>query len=239
MSDGRVERHGAVGLAAVQIQRDARGRQVGIEQRDEDVEQNRCASERRVREKEQLALRRNEIKSQYDICATTIHSERFGRPTRPAAHDGGRDIIAFPMRRCVALLCALGLAATVSVGCTSAVTSPSNNVPFSSTDLVVGTGATASVGRALTVNYTGWLYDATQPENKGLVFDTSLGKTPFLFTLGAGQVIGGWERGLLGMQVGGTRRLVIPPSLAYGGTRSNVIPAYTTLVFDIELVGVQ
>src|SRR6476659_820885 len=172
MSDSRVERHGAVGLAAVQIQRDARGRQVGIEQRDEDVQQNRCASERRVREKEQLALRRNEIKSQYDTSATTIHSERFG-PDATAAHDGGRDIIDFPMRRCVALLCALGLAATVSAGCTSAVTSPSNNVPFSSTNLVVGTGATASVGKALTVNYTGWLYDATQPENKGLVFDTS------------------------------------------------------------------
>jgi FKBP-type peptidyl-prolyl cis-trans isomerase len=143
------------------------------------------------------------------------------------------------MRGYVALLCAVGLAATVSIGCTSAVTSPSNNVPFSRTDLVVGTGTTASVGRALTVNYTGWLYDATQPDNKGLVFDTSIGKTPFLFTLGAGQVIAGWERGLLGMQVGGTRRLVIPPSLAYGGTRSNVIPAYATLIFDIELLSVQ
>jgi len=143
------------------------------------------------------------------------------------------------MRGYVALLCAVGLAATVSIGCTSAVTSPSNNVPFSRTDLVVGTGTTASVGRALTVNYTGWLYDATQPDNKGLVFDTSIGKTPFLFTLGAGQVIAGWERGLLGMQVGGTRRLVIPPSLAYGGTRSNVIPAYTTLIFDVELLSVQ
>jgi FKBP-type peptidyl-prolyl cis-trans isomerase FkpA len=143
------------------------------------------------------------------------------------------------MRGYVALLCAAGLAATVSIGCTSAVTSPSNNVPFSRTDLVVGTGTTASVGRALTVNYTGWLYDATQPDNKGLVFDTSIGKTPFLFTLGAGQVIAGWERGLLGMQVGGTRRLVIPPSLAYGGTRSNVIPAYATLIFDVELLSVQ
>jgi FKBP-type peptidyl-prolyl cis-trans isomerase len=136
-------------------------------------------------------------------------------------------------------LCAVGLGATVSIGCTSAVTSPSNNVPFSRTDLVIGTGAPASAGRALTVNYTGWLYDATQPENKGLVFDTSVGKTPFLFTLGAGQVIAGWERGLLGMQVGGSRRLVIPPSLAYGGTRSNIIPAYATLVFDIDLLGVQ
>lgn len=143
------------------------------------------------------------------------------------------------MRRCLAYLCAVGLAAAMSAGCTSAVTSPSNNVPFSRTDLVVGTGASASVGRALTVNYTGWLYDSTQPDNKGLVFDTSRGRTPFLFTLGAGQVIAGWERGLLGMQVGGTRRLVIPPSLAYGGTRSNVIPPYATLVFDIDLISVQ
>ena len=66
-----------MGLAAVQIQRDARGRQVGIEQCDEGVEQNRCASERRVREKEQLALRRNEIKSQYDTSAGTIRTERI------------------------------------------------------------------------------------------------------------------------------------------------------------------
>lgn len=135
-------------------------------------------------------------------------------------------------------LCVLALSGLILAGCSS-TTSPSNNIPFSRTDLVVGTGATAALGNALTVNYTGWLYDSTRPENKGLVFDTSLGKTPFLFTLGGGQVIDGWDRGLVGMQVGGTRRLVIPPSLAYGATRSNTIPPYATLVFDIQLLNVQ
>jgi FKBP-type peptidyl-prolyl cis-trans isomerase FkpA len=143
------------------------------------------------------------------------------------------------MLRPARFLFALVVFSVIATSCGESATSPSNNVPFSRTDLVVGTGATAGVGNALTVNYTGWLYDAARPENKGLVFDTSLGKTPFLFTLGAGQVIQGWERGLLGMQVGGVRRLVIPSSLAYGGTRSNTIPAYATLVFDIQLLSVQ
>lgn len=128
------------------------------------------------------------------------------------------------------------LVSLAAVGCTDAPVSPTVSVPFSQTDVRVGTGTEAVTGGLLTVNYTGWVYDASKAENKGLVFDTSLGKTAFTFTLGAGQVIKGWDQGVVGMKVGGVRRLVIPPSLAYGDQRSGPIPPNSTLVFDIELV---
>ncbi len=122
--------------------------------------------------------------------------------------------------------------------CSGSTTRPSNDVDFSQTDVRVGTGATAAFGSAVTVSYTGWLYDPAKDDHKGLVFDTSLGGAPFAFTVGAGQVIRGWDQGVPGMQVGGIRRLVIPSSLAYGGSRHGSIPPYATLVFDIELLSV-
>lgn len=131
---------------------------------------------------------------------------------------------------------ALVAVSAVAVGCASSPTSPSNSAPFSQTDLRVGTGTVAAVAQTLLVNYTGWFYDGSKPDQKGLPFDSSAGRGVFSFTLGAGQVIDGWDRGVPGMQVGGLRRLVLPPSLAYGATRSGVIPANTTLVFEIELL---
>jgi FKBP-type peptidyl-prolyl cis-trans isomerase FkpA len=131
------------------------------------------------------------------------------------------------------------LLAGFPAACSNSPTSPSNTAPFSQTDLVVGTGTAAATAQTLTVNYTGWFYDGSKPDQKGLIFDTTLGKSPFSFTLGSGEVINGWEQGIPGMQVGGVRRLVIPPSLAYGGTRSGAIPASTTLVFEIELLNAQ
>ena len=98
-------------------------------------------------------------------------------------------------------------------------------------DEVVGTGATAEAGDAVTVNYTGKLADGT-------VFDTSVGKAPFPFTLGVGQVIPGWDEGVVGMKVGGTRILIIPPSLAYGAQAVGPIPANSTLTFEVELLSV-
>ena len=134
---------------------------------------------------------------------------------------------------CLAL--ALGAA-----GCSGdSPTAPTSFAPFSTTDLRVGTGASAVAGNPLTVHYTGWLYDGSKPDAKGLQFETSRGGTPFTFTLGAGQVIAGWEQGILGMNAGGLRRLVLPPSLAYGSSRNGIIPPNATLVFEVELVEVQ
>jgi FKBP-type peptidyl-prolyl cis-trans isomerase FkpA len=127
-----------------------------------------------------------------------------------------------------------------AAGCADAPTSPTDSFAvFSQTDLRVGTGASAVAGSVLTVHYTGWIYDGTKPDQKGLLFETSRGATPFTFTLGAGQVIEGWERGVVGMNAGGLRRLVLPPSLAYGSSRNGIIPPNATLVFEIDLVEVQ
>lgn len=113
---------------------------------------------------------------------------------------------------------------------------PPVNVPFTATDLRVGTGAEAVAGRPITVTYTGWLYDANAPDNKGQQFDAAQN---FQFTLGVGQVIAGWDQGFNGMRAGGLRRLVIPPEQAYGSQGAgDVIPPNATLVFDIDLVSV-
>lgn len=118
--------------------------------------------------------------------------------------------------------------------------SPSTpGAPFSQTDLRVGTGAEAVAGRTLTVHYTGWLYGPMQPEQKGEQFDTSAGRGPFVFVLGVGRVIPGWDRGVVGMRVGGIRRLIIPPELAYGAQGAPGIPPNSPLVFDVELLDVQ
>jgi peptidylprolyl isomerase len=99
-------------------------------------------------------------------------------------------------------------------------------------DLVVGTGAVAAPGDTLTVNYVGRLMDGTQ-------FDSSYDRgQPYTFTLGVGAVIPGWDQGLVGMRVGGKRRLTIPPSLAYGPLAYGAIPANSTLRFEIELVSI-
>ncbi len=134
---------------------------------------------------------------------------------------------------------ALVVLSGVVAGCTDSTTSPSSSAAFSQTDVRAGTGASAVNGGKLTVDYTGWLYDASKPDQKGLQFDSSIGRTPFAFTLGTGEVIRGWDQGFPGMKVGGLRRLVIPPSLAYGRTRSGIIPPNATLLFDIELLDAQ
>ncbi len=116
-------------------------------------------------------------------------------------------------------------------------TSPSVglDVSFSIEDLRVGTGQEAMNGDELSVDYTGWLYDPNAPENKGTQFDS--GNIPF--TLGAGQVIQGWDQGLLGMRVGGLRRIVIPPNLGYGDNGvPPTIPGDATLLFEVELVSI-
>ena len=143
------------------------------------------------------------------------------------------------MRRVLCVLPFLVLLA--ACGGDSSPTAPSVPAqPFTITDLRVGTGAEATNGKVLTVNYAGWLYSTSAAENKGTLFDTSVGRAPYSFTLGAGDVIRGWDQGVVGMKVGGVRRLVIPPELAYGAAgRAPSIPPNANLVFEVELVGVQ
>jgi FKBP-type peptidyl-prolyl cis-trans isomerase FkpA len=107
-------------------------------------------------------------------------------------------------------------------------------------DTTPGQGETASAGAEVTVHYTGWLHDANAPQQRGRKFDSSKDRRdPFRFSLGAGMVIGGWDEGVQGMKVGGTRVLVIPPALGYGARGAGgVIPPNATLVFEVELLGV-
>ena len=101
-------------------------------------------------------------------------------------------------------------------------------------DLVVGNGETAAAGQSVSVHYTGWL-------TNGQKFDSSVDRNdPFEFNLGRGQVIPGWDQGVAGMQVGGKRKLTIPPNLAYGARGAGgVIPPNATLVFEVELLGIR
>jgi FKBP-type peptidyl-prolyl cis-trans isomerase len=102
-------------------------------------------------------------------------------------------------------------------------------------DLKEGTGTTASAGKSVSVHYTGWL------ASNGKKFDSSVDRgQPFMFQLGAGQVIKGWDEGVAGMKVGGKRQLRIPPELGYGSRGAGgVIPPNATLIFDVELLAVK
>lgn len=106
-------------------------------------------------------------------------------------------------------------------------------------DVVTGSGTAAASGKTLTVNYTLYLYDGSKANLRGNMIETSVGKTPFEFPLGAGKVIAGWDQGLVGMLTGGSRTLTIPPSLGYGSVAQGNIPANSTLIFDIQLVSVK
>ncbi len=103
-------------------------------------------------------------------------------------------------------------------------------------DTTVGDGAEAKKGQSVTVHYTGWLYNN---ETQGAKFDSSKDRNdPFVFSLGAGMVIRGWDEGVAGMKVGGARTLVIPPEMGYGARGAGgVIPPNATLKFDVELLG--
>jgi FKBP-type peptidyl-prolyl cis-trans isomerase FkpA len=136
----------------------------------------------------------------------------------------------------------MAVAVAVAVGCGSdspTAPTPLPTAPFSSTDIVVGSGPEAVAGNRLLVHYTLWLYDPTRPENKGQFYQSSVGGAPFEFVLAPGNVIAGWVQGVPGMRVGGTRRLIIPPNLAYGAQGSGPIPPNATLVFDVELLAIQ
>lgn len=122
------------------------------------------------------------------------------------------------------------------------VTAPSSApAKLDMTDIKTGTGPAIKTGQTAVVHYTGWLYTEAAPEKKGTKFDSSRDRNePFSFPLGGGHVIQGWDQGVAGMQVGGQRRLVIPPELGYGASGAGgVIPPNATLVFDVELIGIK
>lgn len=108
-------------------------------------------------------------------------------------------------------------------------------------DTFLGNGRQAEKGLTVTVHYTGWLYDPNQKDGKGKKFDSSLDRNdPFLFNLGGGQVIRGWDDGVDGMKIHGKRTLIIPPDMGYGSRGAGgVIPPNATLIFDVELLGVK
>jgi FKBP-type peptidyl-prolyl cis-trans isomerase FkpA len=116
------------------------------------------------------------------------------------------------------------------------------SMPLQKIELAPGNGVEIKSGQTALVHYTGWLYDAAAPENKGKKFDSSVDRNePFEFPVGAGMVIKGWDEGVAGMKPGGKRRLVIPPEMGYGarGAGGGLIPGGATLVFDVELVEIR
>jgi FKBP-type peptidyl-prolyl cis-trans isomerase FkpA len=133
------------------------------------------------------------------------------------------------------------LTAAAACGGSDSPTSPSSlpptgTAPYSQTDLRVGTGVEVLAGQTVTVIYTGWLYSDTAAENKGTVFNGPNQRAQFSLA----SVIAGWQRGIPGMRVGGLRRLVIPPELAYGSSTPDPtrIPPNATLLFEVELVSI-
>ena len=141
------------------------------------------------------------------------------------------------------LLACIALAAACSGKSNAPNPTPAANAvtALQSAVLKPGTGATVAGGQIAVVQYTGWLYETGATDNKGKQFDSSRTRgEPFKFPLGTGSVIKGWDQGVLGMKVGESRRLVIPPDLAYGDQGAGgVIPPGATLVFDVELVGIE
>jgi peptidylprolyl isomerase len=139
-------------------------------------------------------------------------------------------------RRFLPLLFAGVFAATMIESATAQIVTLPSGVHY--TDEVVGTGPQPKTGQTVTVQYTGWLEDNGKPGRK---FDSSRDRNqPFSFTIGAGQVIAGWDQGVATMHVGGKRTLTIPPESGYGSRGAGgVIPPGATLIFDVELLGVH
>jgi FKBP-type peptidyl-prolyl cis-trans isomerase FkpA len=136
------------------------------------------------------------------------------------------------------------LSASLLAGATHAATAvappkPQVAMGLQTIDTVVGKGAVAEAGKTVTVNYTGWLYAPKAAKQHGMQFDSSIGRAPFSFPLGGGQVIQGWDQGVAGMKVGGKRTLIIPAALGYGARGAGPIPANANLIFDVELLEVK
>ena len=170
-------------------------------------------------------------------------------------HSDARSTLSACMSGLLFLVVALAAAAGLA-NAQAPAGAPEKSPPLSSTtmskfgakvnelqivDQKTGAGAEAVSGKAVVVHYTGWLYDPAAPDGHGTKFDSSLDRNvPFVFLLGGGKVIKGWDEGIVGMKVGGKRTLVIPPSKGYGERGAGgVIPPNATLLFDVELLEVK
>ncbi|MGZ8318867.1 MAG: FKBP-type peptidyl-prolyl cis-trans isomerase [Telluria sp.] len=164
----------------------------------------------------------------------------FGPGTCPLSGQTGTGV-AFSFLPVAGIARHMVIAVTNSARTTGTIafTAPPTVDTLATVDTVVGTGATAVSGKTLTVHYTGWVYNPYTADKHGNQFDSSIGKSPFAFRLGAGQVIKGWDQGMAGMKVGGKRTLVIPAALGYGAQSAGTIPPNSDLVFDVELIGVN
>lgn len=144
-------------------------------------------------------------------------------------------------RRILAALAVAVVALTSAAGVNPAMAAGEETTTASGlkiVDTAVGTGAAPKTGQTCVMHYTGWLYEDGK---KGTKFDSSVDRgEPFEFSIGTGQVIGGWDEGVATMKVGGKRTLIIPPQLGYGAAGAGgVIPPNATLIFDVELLGVK
>ena len=144
------------------------------------------------------------------------------------------------MKRLLGLIAAMAMAAPTAFADPTPATAPVSIDGLTITDLAPGAADSIAVkaGDFVRVHYTGWLYDPAKKDGKGTKFDSSLDShSPFLFQLGQGRVIRGWDLGVEGMRVGGRRRLLIAPQLGYGARGAGgVIPPNATLLFDVELL---
>ncbi len=121
----------------------------------------------------------------------------------------------------------------------AAAAAAADSIALQKIDTVTGTGKEAVEGSTVVVHYTGWLYEPNTGTKRGAQFDSSSGREPFSFPLGAGQVIPGWDAGVQGMKVGGKRTLIIPSALGYGSSGAGPIPPNANLIFDVELLEVR
>jgi FKBP-type peptidyl-prolyl cis-trans isomerase len=144
----------------------------------------------------------------------------------------------FTLIACIAIIAACSGKSNAPMS--SAATAP-GVMALQTVTLKPGSGATIAGGQIAVVQYTGWLYEAGATDHKGKQFDSSRTTgQPFKFPVGTGSVIKGWDQGVPGMKIGESRRLTIPPDLAYGDSGAGgVIPPGATLVFDVELVGIE
>ena len=141
----------------------------------------------------------------------------------------------------------LGLATLAGMTAATAADAGPNDLPkapvtaLAKLDRTVGTGIEAKAGATVQVHYTGWLYDPAAADGHGKKFDSSVDRgQPFVFRLGAGMVIQGWDEGVAGMKIGGKSTLVIPAEMGYGARGAGgVVPPNATLIFDVELLGVR